>query len=394
MDKRAWVHQLKSKVEKQGADAASWYVSWTDPNGKQCRKSCGPGRVGKSAANQLADKIHSQLVTNTYAAQQRATWEQFFERYTAHVESRYDEPSRKAAMLSLKTFARIAKPKLMKSIDTAKLDDFIGKRLKETITNKKRGTVRTVSLATVNRELRYVNRELRYVKAAMRLASDWGYVEKIPRMRFLKPQQKLPTFVSAEHFAAMLEACEVATMPEAPNVSPAEWWRGLLVMLYMTGWRIGQTLKLKREDIDFEAGTALSRADANKGRRDQSIPLHPLVVEYLRPLAATFSPTLFPWGHHNRTLWEEFGRIQTAAKLVGGKPMPKSGKNDGWYGFHDLRRGFATVNAASMNLFELQGLMQHKSLETTRGYVNMAAGLNKAVGNLFVPSIPASAKRG
>ena len=387
MDKRAWVHQLKSQVEKQGADAASWYVSWTDPNGKQCRKSCGPGKVGKSAGNRLADKIHSELVTGTYQAQQRATWDQFFERYTSHVEARYDEPSRKAAMLSLKTFVRIAKPKLMKSIDTAKLDEFIGNRLKETITNKKRGTTRTVSLSTVNRELRYI-------KAAMRLAADWGYVEKVPRMRFLKPVQKLPTFVPPEHFAAMLDACEVANMPEVPNVSPAEWWRGLLVMLYMTGWRIGQTLKLKREDIDFEAGTALSRADANKGRRDQSIPLHPLVVEYLRPLEATFSPMLFPWGHHNRTLWAEFGRIQAAATLADRRPMPKGGKDGGWYGFHDLRRGFATVNAASMNLFELQGLMQHKSLETTRGYVNMAAGLNKAVGNLFVPAIPVSAKRG
>ena len=115
MDKRAWVHQLKAQVEKQGADAASWYVSWTDPNGKQCRKSCGPGKVGKLAANRLADTTHSQLVTGTYQAQQRATWDQFFERYAAHIEGRYDAPSRNAAMLSLKTFARVAKPKLMKS---------------------------------------------------------------------------------------------------------------------------------------------------------------------------------------------------------------------------------------------------------------------------------------
>ena len=159
---------MKAQVEKQGADAASWYVSWTDPNGKQCRKSCGPGKVGKSAANRLADTTHSQLVTGTYQAQQRATWDQFFERYAAHIEGRYDAPSRNAAMLSLKTFARVAKPKLMKSIDTARLDEFIGKRLKETSTRRTPdGKTRTVSLATGNRELRYVN-------AAMRLAADWG----------------------------------------------------------------------------------------------------------------------------------------------------------------------------------------------------------------------------
>ena len=382
MDKRAWVHQLKTQVEKQGADAASWYVSWTDPAGKQCRKSCGPGKVGKSAANRLADTTHSQLVTGTYAANERATWDQFFTRYTAHMESRYGATSRAAAMLSIGTFARIAKPKRMRAIDTAKIDEFIGKRLKEDRTRKNaEGKNQTVSPATVNRELRYT-------KAALRLAADWGFIDKVPRMRFLKPQQKLPTFTTPEHFAAMFQACEVATMPSGvPNVSPVDWWRGLLVLLYMTGWRIGQTLKLKSEDIDLEAGTALTRADANKGRRDQLLPLHPLAVEHLRPLAASFDSRVFPWDHDNRTLWSEFARIQEAAKLVDGSPMPKAGKNGGWYGFHDLRRGFATANAASMNLFELQGLMQHKSLETTKGYVSMAGQLNKTIQRLFVPTL-------
>ena len=67
--------------------------------------------------------------------------------------------------------------------------------------------------------------------------------------------------------------------------------------------------------------------------------------------------------------------------------MPKGGKN-GWYGFHDVRRGFATMNAESMDLFELQALMQHKTLATTQGYVAMAKRLQKPVSNLFVPSIP------
>ena len=162
----------------------------------------------------------------------------------------------------------------------------------------------------------------------------------------------------------------------------------------MTGWRIGQTLKLRSADIDFNAATALTRADSNKGRRDQLIPLHPLAIKHLRPLAASFDSRVFPWNHDNRTLWTEFGRIQEAATLADGSPMPKRGKEGRWYGFHDLRRGFATANAASMNLFELQSLMQHKSLTTTQGYVSMAGQLNKAVQRLFVPSLPESVKRG
>ncbi len=73
--------------------------------------------------------------------------------------------------------------------------------------------------------------------------------------------------------------------------------------------------------------------------------------------------------------------------LSDGSPLPRGGKNAGRYGFHDLRRGFATANAESMDLFQLQSLMQHKSLDTTRLYVNMAEKLNSAVDGLKVPAI-------
>ena len=93
-------------------------------------------------------------------------------------------------------------------------------------------------------------------------------------------------------------------------------------------------------------------------------------------------------------MWSEFGRIQEAARLADDKPLPKSGKGGGRYGFHDLRRGFATMNADSMDLFELQGLMQHKSLETTKLYVNMTKRRAKPVSNLYVPAIPCIAETG
>ena len=54
--------------------------------------------------------------------------------------------------------------------------------------------------------------------------------------------------------------------------------------------------------------------------------------------------------------------IQAVAKLADGAPMPKAGKRGRWYGFHDLRRGFATMNAGQIDLFELQQLMQHRDL--------------------------------
>jgi hypothetical protein len=40
-----------------------------------------------------------------------------------------------------------------------------------------------------------------------------------------------------------------------------------------------------------------------------------------------------------------------------------------------------------MDLFELQALMQHKSLETTKLYVGMSKKLKNAVSGLQVPDI-------
>ena len=66
-----------------------------------------------------------------------------------------------------------------------------------------------------------------------------------------------------------------------------------------------------------------------------------------------------------------------------------------WRTAHPHRRAARMVStastisdAASMDHFELQTLMQHKTLTTTQGYVSMAKRLLKPVNNLFVPTIP------
>jgi integrase len=65
------------------------------------------------------------------------------------------------------------------------------------------------------------------------------------------------------------------------------------------------------------------------------------------------------------------------------------------YGFHDLRRAFATMNADRLTADALQLLMQHKDYKTTQRYINMARQLNPAAQNLFVPDLaPKKMQRG
>ncbi len=182
-----------------------------------------------------------------------------------------------------------------------------------------------------------VNKELRSIKAVLRVAMDWGYMSQIPKFRMLKEPQKLVRYVTPEDFAKIYHACKVAKWPESPGYSATDWWRSLLTFIYLTGWRISEPLALKWDDVSLDSGTAITRAEDNKGRRDEQIPLHPIVVDHLRKLV-DFSqlgdkPLVFFWNHNRRNLWTVFHAIQAGAGI-----SPP-------YGFHDLRRAFATCNA-------------------------------------------------
>lgn len=87
---------------------------------------------------------------------------------------------------------------------------------------------------------------------------------------------------------------------------------------------------LRRDDLDLEAGTAVTQAEDNKGKRDERVNLHPVVVEH-------------------------------------------------------LRRAFATMNADRLTADALQALMWHKSYRTTQVYINMARQMKAAVEALHMP---------
>jgi integrase len=204
----------------------------------------------------------------------------------------------------------------------------------------------------------------------------------------IREPKYLPTYVTGDHFAAIYQACDVARMPEdLPNIAAADWWRALLVMGYMTGWRISDMLALRRDNLDLETGTARSLAEDNKGKREELVKLHSVVIERLRKLAG-FGPHISPWNHDKRTLWSEFARIQEAA----GIHLPcheehEHGRYCYLYGFHDLRRAFATMNADKLTPDALQALMRHKSYLTTQRYINMARQMDAAVASLHVPDV-------
>jgi integrase len=207
------------------------------------------------------------------------------------------------------------------------------------------------------------------------VAKDWHYLPEAPKVRMLREPGKIPRYVTGDDFAILYAGCDKALLPDdIPNVLAADWWRALLVMGYMTGWRIGDMLALRRDNLDLDAGTACSLAEDNKGKRDEVVKLHPVVVDHLRKIVG-FDRHVFPWNCHERTLWTQFAMIQEKAGIK--RP----------YGFHDLRRAFATMNADKLTADALQALMRHKSYQTTQRYINMARQMDAAVAGLHVPEV-------
>ena len=91
---------------------------------------------------------------------------------------------------------------------------------------------------------------------------------------------------------------------------------------------------------------------------------------------------------HERTLRVQFHRIQQAAGIH--LPCSIARKHEctpacHLYGFHAIRRGYATLNADSMPAAVLQRKMRHQSFQTTTRYIRMADKMKKTSDQVYVP---------
>ncbi|MBC7821670.1 MAG: hypothetical protein IAG10_32695 [Planctomycetaceae bacterium] len=76
-----------------------------------------------------------------------------------------------------------------------------------------------------------------------------------------------------------------------------------------------------------EYGDHSRRGRWEQGKAGRADSIASLAVEHLKRLAGSFSTHVFPWNQDRRQLWPEFHRIQEAARLADGSPMPEGGKN-------------------------------------------------------------------
>jgi len=374
----AWLFRDHRQRQKLG-NGCPWSVGWIDPDGKRRSKRIG----SKSMAAKFQRKIEGQLASGTYHSVSRKTWAEFEGEYNEKILPRLAVKTQESVKTTLAHFRRILKPVRIAAVSTARIDEFIAARALDPGRKPKS----TVSAATINHDLRHL-------KAVLRVAVEWGYLPAMPKFRKVKEEDRIGPVITPVDFKRIYDRSDVATMPKGLHCPPADWWRALLVFALTTGWRIDEILSFRREDLDLKSGKIVTRAADNKGSRDDVDHLPSVTLKLLKPIVS-FRPTVFWWPHDERTLWLEFHRIQAAAGIH--RLCPDAGRHEctdacHLYGFHALRRAYATLNADHLPAPVLQRKMRHKSFTTTLRYIALSDKLKKASEKVYVPDFLTPAK--
>jgi len=181
----------------------------------------------------------------------------------------------------------------------------------------------------------------------------------------------------------MLQNVKATGRPSGTGYPPEWWWDALLSLLWIAPNRITAALSFW-EHVDFDGGTILNAARQTKRKRDHRACVPEVVIDKLRRIKR-FSPMVFPWSYGESTLYRHFFRIQTAA----GIKLTCTGEHEHtdachFYGFHDFRRSFATLNEelpASMK----QGQMGHSTYATTQRYEQFAKSRQNFASKIYLP---------
>jgi integrase/recombinase XerD len=171
-----------------------------------------------------------------------------------------------------------------------------------------------------------------------------------------KVERKLPVVLSREEVKRIFRAVRNRKH------------RALLMLVYSSGLRVGEVVRLRPEDLDTERG--LLHVRQAKGRKDRYVMLSPVAVRAVEAYVRFYEPTrwLFPGQRprrhlHERSVQHLFARACRRAGIRKHATV------------HTLRHSFAThLLEKGVNLRYIQELLGHKSPKTTQVYTRVAEG--------------------
>ena len=171
-----------------------------------------------------------------------------------------------------------------------------------------------------------------------------------------KEEKSLPKILSREELSDLFNACS------------NQKHRVMFRLMYSSGLRRGELIRLTPEDIDTKDGKCRIRILKSKGNKDRYTVLSQKVLEELREYYTTCRPKtyLFNGRYKSQPMSSEGLRHALAAAV-------KKAKIRKEVNMHVLRHSFAThCIEHGMNIKTLQYLMGHSSVLTTMIYLHIS----------------------
>jgi integrase len=208
-----------------------------------------------------------------------------------------------------------------------------------------------------------LNREVALVRHMLRLAEEWGYLQKVPRIRLGKEPEGRLRFLTEDEITRLLGAAA-----ESQNT----YFLPIVTIALNTGMRKNEILKLAWERVDFSRGV-LQLAETKNGRR-REVPMNRAVYDVLSSLpgAKEEGPV---FRRRDGAAW---GDVRTAFEQACKRAKITV------FRFHDLRHTCASwLIMRGRSLKKVQEILSHREFSMTIRYAHLSPDrLREAVAAL------------
>lgn len=203
---------------------------------------------------------------------------------------------------------------------------------------------------------------IRCVKSLFRWSHEEGYILKNPAAKLKEPKlgKRIPKFLSELEIEHLREACQT-TMENA-----------LFEFMYSTGCRIGEVVKLDRDDIDFRTNSVIVQG---KGDKEREVYFNTRCSIWLKRYLnerEDEDPCLFITDRKPKRRMS-IDNLRYIIKRVSNRAGIKKSIHP-----HQLRHSYATHminNGAPIDV--IQSLLGHEKSETTKIYAQLSGKLRQ-----------------
>lgn len=188
-----------------------------------------------------------------------------------------------------------------------------------------------------------INRYRAYLRRVLNLANKkWRELDRVPYIKNTRETAKRFKVYTPEEEKLIL------SMENHEFVD-------LAILLFDTGMRLGEGLRLTMNEVDFATNIITIWADATKGEKSRGIPMTRRVAGMLQHRTLPFA---FKDGHEVERIWKRFRKAQGIT-------------DPGWV-IHAMRHTFASrLVQRGIDLYTVKELLGHSTITVTERYAHL-----------------------